>query len=71
MPHMIALALLGAGVYAGYRWLKRTVHEIEAQMRRTEVELRQKATGRIEKDMGTLEYDLVSGVYKPIRRLWP
>jgi len=70
VPHMIALALLGAGVYAGYRWLKRT-REIEAQMRRTEVELRRKATERIEKDMGTLEYDLVSGVYKPIRRLWP
>ena len=31
MPQVIALALLGAGLYAGYRWLTRATGEIAAQ----------------------------------------
>jgi hypothetical protein len=65
MPQVIALALLGAGLYAGYRWLTRATREIAAQMQRAEDEVRQEATGRIEKNLGALEYDPVSGVYRP------
>ena len=68
MPQVIALALLGAGVYAGYRWLARTAEEIGAQMRRAEDEGAQRAQGRIEKDLGALEYDADSGVYRPAGR---
>jgi hypothetical protein len=62
------LALLGAGLYAGYRWVTRAAGEIGAEMRRTEDELRQQATGRIEKNLGALEYDPASGVYRPTPR---
>ena len=67
MPQVIALALLGAGLYAGYRWFARTAGEIGAEMRRAEDELTQKATGRIEKDLGALEFDPASGVYRPAK----
>lgn len=65
MPQVIALTLLGAGLYAGYRWFTRTAREIGAEMRRTEDELRQQATARIEKNLGVLDYDPASGVYRP------
>jgi len=68
MPQVIALALLGAGLYAGYRWITRTTREIAAQMQRADEEVRREATGRIEKNLGTLEYDPASGVYRPARK---
>ena len=69
MPQVIALALLGAGLYAGYRWVKRAVREIGDGMQRTDEELqRQEAPGRIEKNLGALEYDPASGVYRPVTR---
>jgi hypothetical protein len=68
VPQVIALALLGAGLYAGYRWLARTAGEIGAEMRRAEDELTQRATGRIEKDLGALEFDPASGVYRPAKQ---
>ena len=68
MPQVIALALLGAGLYAGYRWFRRTAREIGAEMQRGEEELGQRATGRIEKNLGALEYDPASGVYRPVHK---
>lgn len=69
MPQVIALALLGAGVYAGYRWVTRATREIADQMRRAEEELRQEASaGRVEKNLGALEYDPIAGVYRPVHR---
>jgi hypothetical protein len=42
---------------------------IAAEVRRAEAEMRRAATVRsLEKDMGALEYDPVSGVYRPVRR---
>jgi hypothetical protein len=68
VSQVIALALVGAGLYAGYRWFARTAGEIGAEMRHAEDELTQKATGRIEKDLGALEFDPASGVYRPAKR---
>jgi hypothetical protein len=68
VPQVIALALLGAGLYAGYRWLASTASRIGAEMHRSENEATQKAAGRIEKDLGALEYDQASGVYRPTKR---
>ncbi len=69
MPQVVALALLGAGLYAGYRWLTRTTREFAAQMQRAEEEVRQEAApGRIEKNLGALEYDPAAGVYRPARK---
>jgi len=68
VPHVIALALLGAGLYAGYRWLARAAGDMGASLRRPQDELRQPSKGPIEKDLGALEFDPVSGVYRPARR---
>jgi hypothetical protein len=69
VQQLVVLALVGAGLYAGYRWLTRSAREIAAEVRRTEDDLRRRAAGAaIEKDMGRLEYDSVTGVYRPTRR---
>lgn len=67
MPQLIALALAGAGLYAGYRWFARVNKQVTAQIRRTEEELGRRAGAVLEKDMGELEYDPASGVYRPKR----
>lgn len=70
MPQVVALALLGAGLYAGYRWVTRATRELASSMQRAEEELRQQAAaaGRIEKNLGELEYDPAAGVYRPARK---
>jgi type II secretory pathway component PulJ len=65
VPQFVVLALVGAGLYAGYRWLSQTAQEITADVRRREDELRRRAV--LEKDMGALEYDPATGVYRPTR----
>ena len=67
MPQLVVLALMGAGLYAGYRWFSRAAKEVTAEIRRTEDELRLRAGMTLEKDMGELEYDPASGVYRPKR----
>lgn len=67
MPQLVVLALMGAGLYAGYRWFSRAAKEVTADIRRTEDELRRRAGMALEKDMGELEYDPASGVYRPKR----
>ncbi len=64
MPQLILIAAVGAGAYAGYRWLKK----IASEMRAATVESRDRTTAAQAKDLGSLEYDPKSGVYKPINR---
>lgn len=68
MPQLMVLALVGAGIYAGYRWLWRPARMIAAEVRRAEDEIRRGAARSLERDMGQLEYDPISGVYRPVRR---
>jgi hypothetical protein len=65
VPQLMLLALVGAILYAGYRWLSRSTRQIAAEVRRTGDALRPR---RRAVDMGRLEYDPVSGVYRPTRR---
>lgn len=68
MPQLFALALIGAGFYAGYRLVVRT-KELLADLERGEDEVRRPAPGSaLEKDMGPLEFDSTSGVYRPAKR---
>ena len=67
MPQLIALALVGAGLYAGYRWFARTAKQMATEVERAEDVLRQRTSGMLPKDMGELEYDHASGVYRPKR----
>ena len=64
MPHVVALALIGAGLYAGYRWLPRESEDLES----SEDALGRETARRLEKNLGSLEYDAVSGVYRPAKR---
>lgn len=66
VPQFVALALVGAGLYLGYRWLTQATQEITADVKRKEDELRRRAA-ILEKDMGVLEYDPATGVYRPKR----
>ena len=68
MPQVIALALLGASLYVGYRWIARAAGGIGARIDRAEDELRAQSHRPIEKDLGALEYDPASGVYRPAQR---
>jgi hypothetical protein len=68
VPQLMVLALVAAAVYAGYRWLWRPARMIAAEVRRSQDQIRRAAAARsLEKDMGTLVYDPISGVYRPVR----
>ena len=63
MPQLIVLALIGAGLYAGLRWVVRS----EVKRPREEVR-RPPASALPEKNLGALVLDPASGVYRPARR---
>ncbi|MCC7250650.1 hypothetical protein [Hyphomicrobium sp.] len=67
MPHVFALVIAGAGLYAGYKWVSRMLADAEDAARLREAELREAmARGQgMPKDLGTLEYDPATGVYRP------
>ncbi|MGE0024496.1 MAG: hypothetical protein AB7S70_12805 [Hyphomicrobium sp.] len=67
MPHVFALLIAGAGLYAGYKWVSRTIAEAQQTARVREAELREAMarSGRMPKDLGTLEADPETGVYRP------
>jgi hypothetical protein len=67
MPQLFALALIGAGAVAGYRWLSRQMAAAKVAAERAEVELRRAAEAATvkPKDLGRLEWDAATGVYKP------
>jgi hypothetical protein len=65
MPQLIALALIGAGAVAGYRWVAKQMAAARVAAEQAEAELRRAAAGAAPKDLGRLELDSASGVYKP------
>ena len=67
VPQFFVLALVGAGLYAGYRWLTQATQQITVDVSTAEDELRRRASAALEKDMGALEYDPATGVYRPKR----
>jgi hypothetical protein len=68
MPQLIAFAVIGAGLYAGYRLLARLAENLEAELKRANDEINENAAGQVEaKDLGALEYDAGAGVYRPAR----
>ncbi len=72
MPQLIAFALIGAACYTGYRLLQRLGTQMAADLDRAQEELKRRAAQSAansatddEKNLGALEYDSKSGVYKP------
>jgi hypothetical protein len=62
MPQIMALAFIGAGLYAGYRWVKGAASAVAEEI------TSKSQTAASEKDLGSLEFDPKSGVYKPVDR---
>ena len=67
MPHVV-LAVLGACLFVGYRLIARAARELAAEIRAQE-ERRERTSGPVAaRDLGPLEYDATSGVYRPAKR---
>lgn len=66
MPQLMALAFIGAGLYAGYRFVKSAASVITAELK-PKAQQPKTQPGVIEKDLGALEFDPKSGVYKPVK----
>jgi hypothetical protein len=66
MPQLVLFAALGAGAYAGFRWLKKTAAAMASDIRAAEATARERQGAVAAKDLGTLEFDPKSGVYKPV-----
>jgi predicted negative regulator of RcsB-dependent stress response len=69
VPQLIALAVLGAGALAGYRWVAKQVSAAKDAADAAEAQLRKAADSQANgpRDLGQLEWDEVSQVYKPRR----
>lgn len=68
MPQIVAIAFVGAGLYAGFRWVSRVAAEAAERVRQGEAEIRQRAAkAAAPKDLGRLELDPSSGEYRPVR----
>ena len=68
MPPLIAIAVAGAGLYFGWKWLKkeqaRVVADIDRARARVEArEIDQRAS--VARDGGRLEQDPATGDYRP------
>lgn len=60
MPHVFALVIAGAGLYAGIKWVSRMVQGT------VDKPTPMKSAPRpAPKDLGTLDLDPQSGVYRP------
>ncbi len=67
MPQLLAIVLIGVGLYAGYRWLRRENERLAEQLRKAQEALRRREMRRAPK-APTLERDPETGVYRPIER---
>ena len=66
MPQLVALAFIGAGLYAGYRFVKSAASVFTAELK-SKPQQPKTQPGITEKDLGALEFDPKSGVYKPVK----
>jgi uncharacterized protein YbjQ (UPF0145 family) len=68
MPQVIAAMVIGASVYAGFKWLSKLLGDAQNAAKRMEEEARReraRATAQTAKDLGALELDPETGVYRP------
>lgn len=70
MPQLIGLALIGAGLYAGLKAVVRIGQRVAEDLQRAKEEAEREEPGA-EKDLGALELDPATGVYRPANRRVP
>ena len=63
MPQLIVLAVAGAGLLAGYKWVSK---KVSAHMEAAEAARHAAEAGP--KEMGALEWDAETQAYRPVRR---
>lgn len=68
MPPLIAAILLGAGAYAGLRVARRLWTQMLDTPDTAEAPVQSRAEGAAAKDLGPLELDPKTGVYRPTRQ---
>lgn len=69
MPPLVLLAVVGAGCYAGYKFFSKLVEQAQTPSREEKERVRREAqAARETRDLGELEFDPVSGVYRPKKR---
>jgi len=66
MPQFVALAMIGAGLYAGYRWAAKQIDA--AKVKAAEAERLRAAKDGQPRDLGTLQWDEAAGAYRPVKR---
>jgi predicted lysophospholipase L1 biosynthesis ABC-type transport system permease subunit len=68
MPQIVAAVLIGAGIAAGVKWLAREMaRAAQATRLATEDLKRREPVTATPRDLGALEYDAKTGVYRPVR----
>ena len=68
MPQLIGLVVVGAGLWAGLKALQRIAEQMTAGKSEPPP---QSQAGVAEKDLGRLELDPATGVYRPVERRQP
>ena len=64
MPQLLLLAVVGAGAYFGYRWLKKQVRETAIAAAREEAAKKNVTPAERAKQAGNLVWDAEKGVYR-------
>jgi hypothetical protein len=66
MPQIVAAVLIGAGIAAGVKWLAKEVAKAAQATRLATEDLKRGEPVTVApRDLGVLEYDAKSGVYRP------
>jgi hypothetical protein len=69
MPQVMAALLVGAGIAAGLKWVVREMSRAVEATRVAHDEMRQRdPVSTRPKDLGKLEFDAKTGVYRPARK---
>ncbi len=66
MPPLIFFAIAGAGCYAGYKFFAKLMEQAQTPSRSETERIRREAAARsATRDLGALEWDEATGVYRP------
>jgi hypothetical protein len=65
MPQVVAAVLIGAGIAAGFKWIAKEMARAAEEARVAHKETGGRNVATAPKDLGALEWDAKSGVYRP------
>ncbi len=65
MPQVVAAVLIGAGIAAGFKWIAKEMARAAEEARVAHERMGRRNVATAPKDLGALEWDAKSGVYRP------